>query len=155
CGSERSGRDTKTASGCTNGAGGRPDCRLSIPGYRLWVFNPLKFPTVIGRKVIVQQACADTALVCRTRACRLAVRGRGREQEDASMRMNSRCRAVVGLALILLVAWSGQAFADPPSRVARLSYVRGDVSFQPAGESSWLEAQINRPLITGDQLYTD
>jgi hypothetical protein len=71
------------------------------------------------------------------------------------MRMNSRCRAVVGLALVLLVAWSGQAFADPPSRVARLSYVRGDVSFQPAGESSWLEAQINRPLITGDQLYTD
>ncbi|MGA9829287.1 MAG: DUF6600 domain-containing protein, partial [Rhodanobacteraceae bacterium] len=47
------------------------------------------------------------------------------------------------------------ALADPPDRVARLSYVGGDVSFQPAGEDNWVQAQINRPLTTGDQLYTD
>ena len=44
---------------------------------------------------------------------------------------------------------------DPPSRVARLAYIRGTVSFVPAGENDWVEAQINRPLITGDKLWTD
>ncbi|MEO8544780.1 MAG: DUF6600 domain-containing protein, partial [Burkholderiaceae bacterium] len=44
---------------------------------------------------------------------------------------------------------------DPPSRVARLSYVTGDVSMQPAGIEEWSEAHLNRPLITGDSLYTD
>jgi hypothetical protein len=45
--------------------------------------------------------------------------------------------------------------ADPPSRVARLSLVNGPVSFVPAGENDWAEAQINRPLITGDKLWAD
>src|SRR5215469_14288628 len=45
--------------------------------------------------------------------------------------------------------------ADPPSRVARLSFIRGAVSFVPAGENDWVEAQMNRPLITGDKLWTD
>jgi len=44
---------------------------------------------------------------------------------------------------------------DPPSRVGRLSFIRGAVSFVPAGENDWVEAQINRPLITGDKLWTD
>src|SRR5271156_417756 len=44
---------------------------------------------------------------------------------------------------------------DPPTRVARLSYVQGAVSFQPAGEQDWLEADINRPLTTGDDLWAD
>ena len=45
--------------------------------------------------------------------------------------------------------------ADPPSRVARLSFITGDVSFAPSGEDSWSEASLNRPLITGDRLLTD
>ena len=45
--------------------------------------------------------------------------------------------------------------ADPPTRVARLAYLNGDVSFVPAGENDWVEAQLNRPLITGDKLWTD
>jgi FecR-like protein len=45
--------------------------------------------------------------------------------------------------------------ADPPSRVARLAFIRGTVSFVPAGENDWVEAQLNRPLITGDKLWTD
>ena len=45
--------------------------------------------------------------------------------------------------------------ADPPTRVARLSYLKGAVSFVPAGENDWVEAQMNRPLITGDKLWTD
>ena len=44
---------------------------------------------------------------------------------------------------------------DPPTRVARLNYVQGGVSFQPAGEQDWLEADINRPLTTGDNLWVD
>ena len=34
---------------------------------------------------------------------------------------------------------------DPPGRVARLGYMQGSVSFQPAGESEWVEAVANRP----------
>jgi hypothetical protein len=44
---------------------------------------------------------------------------------------------------------------DPPSRVARLGYLQGSVSFQPAGESEWAEAAQNRPMTTGDQLWAD
>ena len=44
---------------------------------------------------------------------------------------------------------------DPPSRVARLGYMQGSVSFQPAGESEWVQAAPNRPMTTGDQLWAD
>jgi len=44
---------------------------------------------------------------------------------------------------------------DPSGRVARLSYLRGPVSFQPAGESDWVTAVVNRPMTTGDRLWTD
>ena len=44
---------------------------------------------------------------------------------------------------------------DPPSRVARLGYMQGSVSFQPAGESEWVEAAQNRPMTTGDQIWAD
>jgi hypothetical protein len=45
--------------------------------------------------------------------------------------------------------------ADPPSRVARLNFIQGDISFQPAGTQDWLDANPNRPLTTGDQLWSD
>jgi hypothetical protein len=44
---------------------------------------------------------------------------------------------------------------DPPSRVARLNYMEGTVSFQPAGENDWVTAELNRPLVTGDNLWAD
>ncbi len=44
---------------------------------------------------------------------------------------------------------------DPPTRVARLAYLQGSVSFQPAGQSEWVEAVTNRPMTTGDQLWVD
>ena len=44
---------------------------------------------------------------------------------------------------------------DPPSRVARLGFMQGSVSFQPAGESDWVGAVPNRPMTTGDQLWAD
>jgi hypothetical protein len=50
---------------------------------------------------------------------------------------------------------AAQDYDDPPSRVARLSYLQGYVSFQPAGTGDWVDAIVNRPLTTGDQLWTD
>ncbi|MGA9529701.1 MAG: DUF6600 domain-containing protein [Terriglobales bacterium] len=44
---------------------------------------------------------------------------------------------------------------DPPVRVARLGHIEGSVSFQPAGESEWVEAVPNRPMTTGDRIWTD
>src|SRR5713226_5169893 len=44
---------------------------------------------------------------------------------------------------------------DPPSRVARLGYMEGSVSFQPAGETEWVQAVPNRPMTTGDKLWAD
>jgi hypothetical protein len=44
---------------------------------------------------------------------------------------------------------------DPPSVVARLAYSQGVVSFQPAGTDDWVDAGINRPITTGDKLWSD
>lgn len=59
---------------------------------------------------------------------------------------------VVGAAFFV---FSGAASADPPSRVARLGYTAGAVSFSPAGENDWVQATVNRPLTNGDRLWTD
>ncbi|HWZ97358.1 MAG TPA: DUF6600 domain-containing protein [Candidatus Dormibacteraeota bacterium] len=44
---------------------------------------------------------------------------------------------------------------DPPSRAARLSYTSGAVSFEPAGTDDWVTIVANRPITTGDKLWTD
>lgn len=44
---------------------------------------------------------------------------------------------------------------DPPTRVARLSYTSGQVSFNPSGTDDWVGAVLNRPITTGDKLWTD
>ena len=44
---------------------------------------------------------------------------------------------------------------DPPGRVARLNFMDGAVSFQPGGENDWVTAVLNRPLVTGDNLWAD
>src|SRR5678815_4968713 len=45
--------------------------------------------------------------------------------------------------------------SDPPSRVARLSYQSGSVSFRPGTVEEWTAATLNYPLTTGDHLWTD
>lgn len=45
--------------------------------------------------------------------------------------------------------------ADPPGRLARLSDAEGSVSLQPAGVEDWTAGQINRPLTSGDRLWSD
>src|SRR3984957_2178947 len=44
---------------------------------------------------------------------------------------------------------------DPPSRVARLAYLEGSVSFQPGGTDEWVAAPLNRPITTGDKIWSD
>jgi hypothetical protein len=65
---------------------------------------------------------------------------------------------LITLTLMLLLPGATRAQdedADPPSRVARLNLLQGDISFQPAGTSDWVAANPNRPLTTGDQLWAD
>jgi hypothetical protein len=65
-------------------------------------------------------------------------------------------------AVPILLAGSFLAFSsparaddDPPGRVARLNYIQGSISFQPGGETDWVQANPNRPLTTGDNLWAD
>src|SRR5579859_4433915 len=44
---------------------------------------------------------------------------------------------------------------DPAMRVARISYLQGAVSFQAAGTETWARAELNRPAIEADALWTD
>ncbi|HYC43907.1 MAG TPA: DUF6600 domain-containing protein [Burkholderiales bacterium] len=60
------------------------------------------------------------------------------------------------LAFILAACAMAAAYADPPGRVARLSYTAGAVSFAPAeAPNDWIQAIVNRPLTSGDRLWAD
>ena len=64
----------------------------------------------------------------------------------------------LGLAALLHIA-APRAQADeqkdPPTRVARISFVDGSVSFQPGGEGDWGDAARNRPVTVGDKIWVD
>ncbi|MBV9294844.1 MAG: hypothetical protein JO145_04670, partial [Acidobacteriaceae bacterium] len=64
-------------------------------------------------------------------------------------------KTAVFAAFVGLVAFGASAQDDPPARVARLNYMSGNVSMEPAGADDWVPATINRPFTTGDYLYTD
>ena len=67
-----------------------------------------------------------------------------------------RClRSPWGLIGALLWALCLGAAAEPPLRAARLGATGGTVSFLPAGQPDWVQAATNRPLTTGDRLWTD
>jgi hypothetical protein len=44
---------------------------------------------------------------------------------------------------------------DPPGRVGRLNFIQGSVSYQVQGDTDWVQADPNRPLTTGDNLWVD
>jgi hypothetical protein len=44
------------------------------------------------------------------------------------------------------------AQVDPPDRVARLSFIKGGVSFQSEDAKEWTDGALNRPLTSGDRL---
>ncbi|MBZ5661631.1 MAG: hypothetical protein LAO08_14595 [Acidobacteriia bacterium] len=62
---------------------------------------------------------------------------------------------IFSAGFFLTLSTPAMADDDPPGRVARLNYIQGSVSFQPGGESDWVQANPNRPLTTGDNLWTD
>jgi hypothetical protein len=66
--------------------------------------------------------------------------------------------SLLAIALAVVLLAPPQAAADdddPPNRVARLSHTDGSVSFEPAGTDDWVAAVVNRPLTTGDKLWSD
>ncbi|HEY3381724.1 MAG TPA: DUF6600 domain-containing protein [Vicinamibacterales bacterium] len=63
--------------------------------------------------------------------------------------------SVALLALVPVIAAAQPVLADPPTRVARLNYVKGSVSFRPASLDDWGPATLNYPITTGDHLWTD
>jgi uncharacterized membrane protein YgcG len=70
----------------------------------------------------------------------------------------SRVSLLVLLAgLFCFVAPKAQADdeKDPPSRVARISFVDGSVSLQAGGEGDWGSAAKNRPMTIGDKIWVD
>jgi hypothetical protein len=71
-------------------------------------------------------------------------------------------RTIFFFPVLILLAGISFAFSspvladdDPPGRVARLNYIQGSISFQPGGETDWVQANPNRPLTTGDNLWAD
>ena len=64
-------------------------------------------------------------------------------------------RMIAFLLGITVLALAGMAQADPPSRVARVGYLSGPVTFSPGGEDDWVAISLNRPLVTGDRVWAD
>src|SRR5260370_13370117 len=75
----------------------------------------------------------------------------------ASFAGGSRALLLMGLTGLLLFAApkAGADQDDPPSRVARISSLDGNVSLQPSGTEDWAAAAKNRPVTVGDKLWTD
>ena len=73
------------------------------------------------------------------------------------MMNKTACTWLAGLSFALTML-AGEARADvddPPSRVARIAFAEGSVSFQPSGTQDWVAAPLNRPLSTGDTIWSD
>src|SRR5690242_9369221 len=68
---------------------------------------------------------------------------------------NRMSSLVIAGGLLGFLSLAAYAQEDPPDRVARLNYIDGNVSMQPAGVDEWAPATVNRPFTTGDYLYTD
>jgi len=67
------------------------------------------------------------------------------------MRKIELLAALLAVAVAPALADAG----DPPSRVARLNYQNGTVSFRPGTVEEWRAASLNYPLTTGDHLWAD
>lgn len=63
-------------------------------------------------------------------------------------------RIINALLAIFIVFFTSSVFADPPTTVARISAIEGPVSLSPQG-GSWIDAELNRPVIPGDSLWAD
>jgi hypothetical protein len=73
------------------------------------------------------------------------------------MKQSARIMSKLMLLMLplLLIGVSLADDSDPAGRVARLGLVQGQVSIAPAGLDEWSAADINRPVTSGDKIWTD
>jgi hypothetical protein len=57
--------------------------------------------------------------------------------------------------LLITATTAARAAADPPERVARISFLAGTVSFRSAAATEWSPAALNYPMTIGDHVWTD
>jgi len=85
------------------------------------------------------------------------------EEKVAMLKLRGGLSVGLGLGVLaMLLARAGVAQdaadavqGDPPSRVARVSVVSGNVSLQPASVEQFNVAEPNYPMTTGDRIYAD
>jgi hypothetical protein len=63
-------------------------------------------------------------------------------------------RSVLALTLLILSV-GGASAQDAPSRVGRLSYTEGTVSFHLGDQTDWAPATVNYPVTTGESFWTE
>jgi len=71
------------------------------------------------------------------------------------MKKNALLGVIFVMAALAALPTFTSAQPDPPSRVARLNYIQGSMSFQLSGQQDWVQANPNRPLTTGDNVWAD
>jgi len=81
--------------------------------------------------------------------------GRRRFDWTAIARNAAVLVCMTGLTCLVAPKVRADEDKDPPTRVARLSYIDGTVSMQPGGEGEWGAAAKNRPVTIGDKIWVD
>ena len=61
---------------------------------------------------------------------------------------------LASLSSLMAAPLAAQGPDDPPSVVARISYLSGSVSLQAYGTDDWSDAPPNYPMVGGDRIYT-
>ncbi|HTS66048.1 MAG TPA: DUF6600 domain-containing protein [Candidatus Acidoferrales bacterium] len=69
--------------------------------------------------------------------------------------MRNAAKTLIIMAVAAATGAAQPPAADPPSRVARLNYMQGPVSFRPGSVDEWTNATLNYPLYNGDHLWAD
>jgi hypothetical protein len=72
----------------------------------------------------------------------------------ASLGANVTKRIVIGV-LAIAATLAARAYADPPERVGRISFLSGAVSFRTNAAAEWSPASLNYPVTIGDHVWAD
>jgi hypothetical protein len=95
-------------------------------------------------------------LIIRARAARVQTENRGFVMKTSTgKRMLTMLLCLAGLVGFVAPKARADEDKDPPTRVARISFVDGSVSLQPGGQGDWGSAARNRPMTIGDKIWAD
>src|SRR5439155_426059 len=99
----------------------------------------------------------NVSLVERATAARVPTENRGFVMKKTFTGKSSLSMLLCFAGLLSFAAPKARADEekDPPTRVARISYVDGSVSLQPGGQGDWGSAAKNRPMTIGDKIWVD